>query len=1004
MRGFSATPAIFKTPLLLQPQLMRILVSLLLAIQAILCSGQFSYVRKLSYPDQLPTQAVYDMLIDSKGYVWMATDKGLYRFNGRSYIDVPFQNGSLKAVSYLQEDAGGTVWCMNFHNQVYYFRNDTLRRFAIDPTLLKNEYSFTNITVGKNQLWLNTFSNVMQFDKKTHRKIREFHAPGKIDPIVASGLHHETYYALTNKGSFFEQKGDLELVQGSAGHTFKLAKMVSSSHGMVLLPSGNERQQPVLLRAGLTINLPRIKLPAGIFIFQVAWTGKDEFWLCTQNGAYAWNIHTGETHCYLPGERISDVVRDYQGNYWFSTLDNGVFVCPSLENTLYKIYRDPLRDNFMKLEGLPSGKIVAGNSQGLLVDIDLEKQQYFHYDLTTSRETEFIRYDTLHNLIFTNRGVFREGQRKPVNLVDYSKGISRDRYDNLLVAVFNGAMVMNNRYTSADRVPDINNPLYKKLFEEHRSALYDEDHEVLQIRAKRALSILGAREKDRFWVAFEDALYEYRYDGKVTTLQDQRGEPLIGKCLVQMHDGRLVVGTSNKGVVVLKNGKVDAAFSASDGLSSQNVRKILPFGDEFWVLTDAGFDLLNLQDHSVTNYLDDYGLHNVLINDVIIQGNRLLFATPAGILSRKIVSQQLFSTIRFPILKATSDGREIQDGASLGSATDDISLSFEALHYVSPNALVYRYRLNGLDTSWHTVTGSTNQVTFSRLAPGTYSFQVQALAGSRYKSGIRFLQFTVEKKWWQRWWSWAFVVVAAILVILLLMDQWQQRVLRRQSIKEQLLKSQLVALRAQMNPHFLYNVLNTVQGLVYGNRRAAAGELLGNFSDLMRKMLQASDKQLMPLRDEVENLRLYLELEKARFDEGFSYSIEMKHIDDTSQVYLPSLLLQPFAENAIKHGLMHKRGTKTLAITFEKTETGLVVTIDDNGVGRARSIEINERKPDKPAAFATQALSERMELFSRLYKNPITAQTIDKIDEKGYPAGTKVILSIPDYSHHPDAL
>lgn len=983
---------------------MRIFVTASLLLHTIICWGQYSYVRKLSYPDQLPTQAVYDMLIDSKGYVWMATDKGLYRFNGRTYMDIPFQNGTLKAVSYLQEDEDGTIWCMNFHNQLYYLQNDTLRRYTIDQALLKNEYSFTNVVVGKDQIWLNTFSNVMQFNKKSHDKVREFHAPGKIDPIVASGIHQGTYYSLTNKGTFFRQHGNAAPELGDAGHAFNLAKMIGGPEGMIFLPSGNERPAPALITDEKSITLPPLQLPSGIFIFLAAWTGKDQYWLCTQNGAYLWNVNTGETRCYLPGERISDVVKDYQGNYWFSTLDNGVFVCPSLENTLYKIYRDPLRDNFTKLEMLPSGKLVAGNSQGLMVDMDLAKQEYFHYELGTSRETEFIKYDTLHHLIFTNRGVFKEGQKKPLNLIDYSKGISRDRYDNLLVAVFNGALVMNNNYTSLDRLPQLNNSLYHQLYDQNKNALYDADHRVLQIRSKRALSILGAREKDRFWIAFEDALYEYRYSGNSTTLQDANGEPLIAKYLLELPDGRLMAGTSNKGVFILSNGKVETSFTTADGLSSLNVRKILLAGNDCWVLTDAGFDRISLKDHAVTNYLDDYGLHNIIINDVVMEGNQLVFATPTGILSRQIASRQGSYSIRFPFFRATANGQELPDGASLGSSTVDINFSFEALHYVSPAALIYKYRLNGLDTAWHTVPGSANQLSFNRLTPGNYSFQVQALAGSSYRSAVRTFYFSVEKKLWQRWWFWFLLLVVAFVVVLLLLGQWQQRVLRRQSIKEQLLKSQLVALRAQMNPHFLYNVLNTVQGLVYGNRRAAAGELLGNFSDLMRKMLQASDKQLMTLKDEVENLRLYLELEKARFDEGFSYSIEMKHIEDTSQVYLPSLLLQPFAENAIKHGLMHKRGTKTLALTFEKTDAGLVVTIDDNGVGRARSIEINERKPDKPAAFATQALNERMELFSRLYKNPITARTIDKVDERGYPAGTKVIISIPDYSQHPNAL
>jgi LytS/YehU family sensor histidine kinase len=207
-----------------------------------------------------------------------------------------------------------------------------------------------------------------------------------------------------------------------------------------------------------------------------------------------------------------------------------------------------------------------------------------------------------------------------------------------------------------------------------------------------------------------------------------------------------------------------------------------------------------------------------------------------------------------------------------------------------------------------------------------------------------------------------------------------------------------------MNPHFLYNVLNTVQGLVYGNRKTEAGALLGNFSDLMRKMLQSSDKQFLPLSDEIENLRLYLELEKARFDEGFQYNIQLSDIADTSAIFIPSLLLQPYVENAIKHGLLHKKGDKYLDIGFAKTADGIRVTIDDNGVGRKRSQEINQRIKNKPSAFATVALTERMELFNRLQKKKIRFMITDKTDSDEHPSGTRIELLIPDYNDNMDAL
>jgi LytS/YehU family sensor histidine kinase len=203
-----------------------------------------------------------------------------------------------------------------------------------------------------------------------------------------------------------------------------------------------------------------------------------------------------------------------------------------------------------------------------------------------------------------------------------------------------------------------------------------------------------------------------------------------------------------------------------------------------------------------------------------------------------------------------------------------------------------------------------------------------------------------------------------------------------------------------MNPHFIYNVLNTVQGLLYDNRKTEVGNLLGNFSDLMRKTLQASDRQLHSLKEEVENITLYLELEKARFDKDFEYTIDLDLRDDSADIIIPSMLLQPFAENAVKHGLMHKSGKKLLQIRFSQTNNGLDVKIADNGIGRKQSMQINQRNKSKPTSFATKAIAERIELFNRLYNKKIKYDIIDQYDELNNAVGTSIHLFIPSYDEN----
>ena len=197
--------------------------------------------------------------------------------------------------------------------------------------------------------------------------------------------------------------------------------------------------------------LKPVDLSPDIYIIQGVFLNNREYWLCTQNGAYLWDKETGKTKCYLPNERVSDVVIDYQGNYWISTLDNGIFICSSLFNTLLKIYNDPLQDNFTKVQALPNGEVLTGNSQGLLAKINLDSRKVFTYNLSRQREMEFIKYDSTDGVIFSNRGVFRSNRKEPVEQVDYSKGVDRDKFGNLIV----GAGIRGHHGAIGTLLPDL---------------------------------------------------------------------------------------------------------------------------------------------------------------------------------------------------------------------------------------------------------------------------------------------------------------------------------------------------------------------------------------------------------------------------------------------------------------------------------------------------------------------------------------------------------------------
>jgi two-component sensor histidine kinase len=204
------------------------------------------------------------------------------------------------------------------------------------------------------------------------------------------------------------------------------------------------------------------------------------------------------------------------------------------------------------------------------------------------------------------------------------------------------------------------------------------------------------------------------------------------------------------------------------------------------------------------------------------------------------------------------------------------------------------------------------------------------------------------------------------------------------------------ALRSQMNPHFIFNALNTIQGFVYLNDKKSASGYLGKFSQLIRKILDSSNKLAITLEEEIENLQLYIDIEKARFGENLNITINIDPALDTEYILIPPMLIQPYVENSIKHGVFHKQGEKTLMIRISKAkdEEVVEVVIDDNGIGRERSKEINKNRIAHHS-FATAANEKRIDLINQTVNKKTRLKIIDKLNIDGSSAGTTVIITIP---------
>jgi len=220
---------------------------------------------------------------------------------------------------------------------------------------------------------------------------------------------------------------------------------------------------------------------------------------------------------------------------------------------------------------------------------------------------------------------------------------------------------------------------------------------------------------------------------------------------------------------------------------------------------------------------------------------------------------------------------------------------------------------------------------------------------------------------------------------------------KRLEIEKQFREAELKAIRSQMNPHFIFNALNSIQEYIMSNEKKLAGKYLGKFADLMRIYLEHSKTNTITVNEEIKTLNLYLELEKLRFEDSFECTVEVNKNVDTHLLTLPTLLLQPFVENAIKHGLLHKKNNRKLYIIFSCEDENKVLQCEiiDNGVGRLRAEEINKMRNPSHKSFATSATKTRLDLLNYTKEHMISVETIDLIDNQENPTGTKVIISVP---------
>jgi hypothetical protein len=299
----------------------------------------------------------------------------------------------------------------------------------------------------------------------------------------------------------------------------------------------------------------------------------------------------------------------------------------------------------------------------------------------------------------------------------------------------------------------------------------------------------------------------------------------------------------------------------------------------------------------------------------------------------------------------------------------------------------YFYQLSDIDKNW--VSTDKTEATYLSLPSGNYTFKVKAMNSNGSFSKEATIYFEITPPFWQTWWFRTIIILIVIGTIFYLIRRREKTITQQNALHLQMSELRMQALQSQMNPHFIFNSLNSIQTYIVNNNPLNAASYLSKFSKLIRRILDNSNSTLLPLEQIIDTLKMYVEIEAFRFNQEFTYEFIIDNDETLMNMALPPMLLQPFVENAIWHGIMPKKGDKKLIIQVAKINHQLVCTIEDNGVGR------NANHTTQGHISRGEKMTKGMlESLKQIKNIEAVMEIIDK-QKNGVAAGTTIIITIP---------
>jgi uncharacterized membrane-anchored protein YhcB (DUF1043 family) len=953
----------------------------------------------------LPVNHVYNLLIDQRGYLWMGTTKGVVKYNGYDTRIYGFADGLPKEdVWRLYEDKKGRIWLSSIARQIGYIQDDKFHLCANPGGHLFHPKDIREDDSGV--YFVSPIDGAFTIFRERNDTMYR-HAMSK--KLLSFPPYRGNRFLLQYDSSFVKAdvqiQGDKILLQNQE-YIFKDSSNIWHRYNYILgkylvsVSRGNnylnilDHEAPKRSRLYFLPPYKKNEKMYSMFCIDDSYLRPKEYIILTDSGMYLIDstLTTQRVTTFdwmvAKGTEIPKVAFYSRRPPWdelLSTYTDGVYFHYNNRNEFKEVTAYNLTDYMYIGRDANQNNYWWNEKNKILARVDSNKKMITRRHENIVEMTHVLRYSkdssiasAQNKLMWMNNHTLQL-RRYDTGFTSITGNIGKEIYEPSTTYIPAVKMVR-----VGDRLFYFNTNGVAELMHKGPRELH-----VDFFSLNRFKNLLYDAKRDALWAYSNDYVQIFHNKKEVLSISPTPSTPIksIERIIIDNLYGNILVHDYDRLMYFDESGHKFHPLLDKYNLYGAIVKlrgNLLVAAGRFGVVYVRIYGKGKFSNPIV--YDNVKNIYYNYVTDLQLGEKELLLKTENKLYSVSVPPDSAFihapKTAEYPYKLYAIYNGTYYDADSLQEINIDqqnLHLQFDVINPRGSGTLKYQYRLAGID-NWSIA--QTGDVILPKLAAGKNYHLVLQLSDSRWRSNPRMVNLYIVPYWWQRtgWIAtfWLSGIVVLTLFGFVVARFTRQRVERNNKRKNEQLELELKAIYSQINPHFIYNTLNSALLLVHNKKTEEAYTHISKFSKLLRAYVKSSRNKYITVEDEINNLKNYIELQQTRFRNKFRYSITVNEGVDAGSEKIPSLLLQPFVENAINHGLLSKKESGHLSINFSKQGKALICSIEDDGIGREQARELSAASDRQHESFGEAMIKDLINIFRQYEHISIEIKITDK--------------------------